>query len=194
MGTWPGHRGYTPTLYEKCHGIFNNHRESGPRFNVSSERRCCFTVQCPRHYTGVLGPTQTTEWAPPAGLTNTSSSSNLVFPGGLPSRYWPGSTLLSFSGQPVLGCGVIWWYEVLTQCQGVKGLLHPKMKNVSLIMCGVAVTLNKSTYTVGVQWILSKMACMNKCPQTSEWAKNLPERCERLINSYRKLLLPSYCC
>ncbi len=33
------HRGYTPTLYEKCHGIFNDHRESGPRFNVSSERR-----------------------------------------------------------------------------------------------------------------------------------------------------------
>ncbi len=61
-----------------------------------------------------LGPTQTTGWAPPAGLTNTSSSSNLVFPGGLPSRHWPVSTLLSFSGQPVLGCRVIWllygWY------------------------------------------------------------------------------------
>ncbi len=28
------------TLYEKCYGIFNDHRESGPRFNVSSERRC----------------------------------------------------------------------------------------------------------------------------------------------------------
>ncbi len=26
-GIWPGHRGYTPTLYEKCHGIFNDHRE-----------------------------------------------------------------------------------------------------------------------------------------------------------------------
>ncbi len=37
MGIWPGHRGYTPTLYEKCHGIFNDHRVSGPRFNVSSE-------------------------------------------------------------------------------------------------------------------------------------------------------------
>jgi len=36
-GVWPGHRGYTPTLYEKCHGIFNDHRESGPRFNVSSK-------------------------------------------------------------------------------------------------------------------------------------------------------------
>ncbi len=29
----------------------------------------------------------------PAVLTNTSSSSNLVFPGGLQSRYWPGITL-----------------------------------------------------------------------------------------------------
>ncbi len=37
MGIWPGHRGYTPTLYEN--GIFIDHRESGPRFNVSSERR-----------------------------------------------------------------------------------------------------------------------------------------------------------
>ncbi len=27
-GFWPGHRGYTSTLYEKCHGIFNDHRES----------------------------------------------------------------------------------------------------------------------------------------------------------------------
>ncbi len=39
VGIWPGHRGYTPSLYEKCHGIFNDHRESGPRFNVSSERQ-----------------------------------------------------------------------------------------------------------------------------------------------------------
>ncbi len=39
--------GLHPTLYEKCHGIFNDHRESGPRFNVSSERRCLLTVWCP---------------------------------------------------------------------------------------------------------------------------------------------------
>ncbi len=69
--------------------------------------------QDPRRYTGALGPTQTTGWAPPAGLTNTSSNSNLVFPGGLPSRYWPGSTLLSFSGQPVLGCRVIWLWHLI---------------------------------------------------------------------------------
>ncbi len=31
--------GLHPTLYKMCHGIFNDHRESGPQFNVSSERR-----------------------------------------------------------------------------------------------------------------------------------------------------------
>ncbi len=34
---WPGHRGYTSTLFEGHPGIFNDQRESGPRFNVSSE-------------------------------------------------------------------------------------------------------------------------------------------------------------
>ncbi len=41
MTCYSGHRGYTPTLYEKCHGIFNDHRELGPRFNVTSERHLC---------------------------------------------------------------------------------------------------------------------------------------------------------
>ncbi len=41
LGRTPG---LHPTLYEKCHGIFNDHRESGPRFNVSSERWCLLTV------------------------------------------------------------------------------------------------------------------------------------------------------
>ncbi len=56
-------------------------------------------------------------------LLSTSSSSNLVFPGGLPSRYWPGSTLLSFSGRPVLGYRVIWLLAICScgwlTCQGV---------------------------------------------------------------------------
>ncbi len=56
----------------------------------------------------ILGVRAHTEWASPAGLTYTSSSSILVFPGGLPSRYWPGSALLSFGGQPVLGSRVMW--------------------------------------------------------------------------------------
>ncbi len=47
-------------FFEGHPGIFNDHRESGARFNVSSERRCLLTVQCPCHYTGALGPTQIT--------------------------------------------------------------------------------------------------------------------------------------
>uniref|UniRef100_A0A0E9X5J3 Uncharacterized protein n=1 Tax=Anguilla anguilla TaxID=7936 RepID=A0A0E9X5J3_ANGAN len=43
-----------PTLCDNCHGICNDHSESGPRFNVSSERRH-FLQQCPRHCTGALG-------------------------------------------------------------------------------------------------------------------------------------------
>ncbi len=38
-GNLARHRGYTSTLYEKCHEIFNDHRESGPPFNISSEGR-----------------------------------------------------------------------------------------------------------------------------------------------------------
>ncbi len=66
-----------------------------------------YSIVSPSLHWGVRTQTQTAGWAPPAGLTNTSSSSYLDFPGCLPSRYWPGSTLLSFSGQPVLGRRVI---------------------------------------------------------------------------------------
>ncbi len=38
--------------------FFNDHRESGPRFNVSSEGRCFLQYSVP--VTGALGPTQTT--------------------------------------------------------------------------------------------------------------------------------------
>ncbi len=40
VGIWPGHQGYTQTLHEKYHEILNDHRESGPRFTISTERRC----------------------------------------------------------------------------------------------------------------------------------------------------------
>ncbi len=53
------------------------------RFNVSSERRYLLQYSVPVTIPGALGPTQTTGWAPPAGLTNTSSNSSLVFPRGL---------------------------------------------------------------------------------------------------------------
>ncbi len=44
---WPGCRGHTSTLFERHPGIFNDHRESGPRFNVSFEGRCFLTVSVP---------------------------------------------------------------------------------------------------------------------------------------------------
>ncbi len=78
----------TPLLYFKRHpGIFYDHRESGPRFSVSSEGRCFLHYSVP---VTILGFRTHTDYRVRAGLTNTSSSSNLVFPGGLPSRYWPG--------------------------------------------------------------------------------------------------------
>ncbi len=50
----------TPLLFFEGHpGIFNDHRESGPRFNVSSKGRCFLQYSVPRHYTGALEPTQT---------------------------------------------------------------------------------------------------------------------------------------
>ncbi len=84
----------------------------GPRFKISSEGLCFFTVSCPLHYTGVLGPTQTEDphRAPPAGLTNTSSSSNLVFTRGLPSRYWPAQPCLASLGNQSWAAG---WYGCL---------------------------------------------------------------------------------
>ncbi len=39
-----GCRGYIPTLFEGHPGIFNDHRESGPRFNISSRGQCLLTV------------------------------------------------------------------------------------------------------------------------------------------------------
>ncbi len=40
--------GETPLLFFEGHpGIFNDHRESGPQFNVSSEGRCFFQYSVP---------------------------------------------------------------------------------------------------------------------------------------------------
>ncbi len=44
---WPGCR-VTPLLFFEGHpGIFNDHRESGPRFNVSSEGRAFYSIVSP---------------------------------------------------------------------------------------------------------------------------------------------------
>ncbi len=48
MGEFGQDTGVTPLLfYDECHGIFNDHRESGPRFNVSSEGRCFLQYSVP---------------------------------------------------------------------------------------------------------------------------------------------------
>ncbi len=58
--------GVTPLLFNgKYHGILE--RESGPRFNASSERWCFLQYSVPVTI-GALGPTQTTKRAPIAGL------------------------------------------------------------------------------------------------------------------------------
>ncbi len=74
--------GVTPLLFFEGHpGIFNDHRESGPRFNISSEGRAFSSIVSPSLYWGIRTHTDHRV------STNTSSNSNLVFPGGLPSRY-----------------------------------------------------------------------------------------------------------
>ncbi len=108
IGKFGQDAGVTPYSFSKDIQGFLMTTESQDLSLTSHPKDGAFYSIVSRHHTGALRPTQTTGWAPPAGLTNTSSSSNLVFPGGLPSRYWPGSALLSFSGQPVLGCRVIW--------------------------------------------------------------------------------------
>ncbi len=47
-----GNLARTPGLYRD--GIFKDHRESGPRFIISSERQCFLIVYCPRLYTGAF--------------------------------------------------------------------------------------------------------------------------------------------
>ncbi len=46
--------GVTPLLfYKKCHVIFNDHRESGPQFNISSETVLFDSIVSPSLYWGV---------------------------------------------------------------------------------------------------------------------------------------------
>ncbi len=52
-GIWPGHWGYTPTLYEKCHGIFNDHRESGPRLTSHLKDGAFYSIVSLSLYWGI---------------------------------------------------------------------------------------------------------------------------------------------
>ncbi len=50
MGEFGQDAGVTPLLFFEGHsGIFNDHRESGPRFNISSEGWCYFIYVFPIH-------------------------------------------------------------------------------------------------------------------------------------------------
>ncbi len=58
-------------------GFFNDHRESGPWFNISYERRCLFdSIVSPSLYWGVRTHTDHRE-STPCWPTNTSSNGNL---------------------------------------------------------------------------------------------------------------------
>ncbi len=57
MGTFGQDAGVTPLLFFEGHpGIFNDHRESGPRFNVSSEGRCFLQYSVPVNTLGRYDP------------------------------------------------------------------------------------------------------------------------------------------
>ncbi len=54
MGKFGQDAGVTPLLFFEGHpGIFNDHRESGPRFNISSEGRCFLQYSVPALYWGI---------------------------------------------------------------------------------------------------------------------------------------------
>jgi len=87
------------TAVKSSHWIFNDHRKSGPRFNISSERQCLLLY--PHHYSGVLGPTYH-RVRHPTGLTNTSSSS---FPRRSPSKAQHCLASVANQSWTTFGCG-----------------------------------------------------------------------------------------
>lgn len=102
--------GEPPTLSDECHGMFNDHSESGPWFNTSSEE-WHLTLHRPHHCTGALDYNiRTSGKTVPYWPSNTTSSSN-VFPGGLQSRYEPilhSAHLLIFSHSAETGYVLVW--------------------------------------------------------------------------------------
>ncbi len=115
---WPGCWGLHSSLFSKdILGFLPESQDLG--LTSLPKDSAFYSIVSLSLYWGVRTPHRP-GWAPPAGLTNTSSNSNLVFPGGLPSRYWPDSTLLSFSGQPVLGCRGIWLLARIVNFNGLQ--------------------------------------------------------------------------
>ncbi len=60
--------GVTPLLfYEKCHGILMTTESQDLGLTSHPKDGAFLQYSVPVDYTGALGPTQTTGWAPPAG-------------------------------------------------------------------------------------------------------------------------------
>ncbi len=53
VGIWPGHRGCTLLFTRSAMGFLNDHRESGPRFNVSPKDGAFYSIVSPSLYWGV---------------------------------------------------------------------------------------------------------------------------------------------
>jgi hypothetical protein len=99
--------GLHPYSYDKWHGIFSDHRESGQPFHVPSKKQHLTQGNVPNHCPGVsfFGP----EWT----VSPTSPPTPFPATSGLSSKDWPGPTLLSFTGKPAVGCRVVCCYALL---------------------------------------------------------------------------------
>ncbi len=78
-GQWREFGQVTPLLFTRSAMGFFMTTESQDLGLTSHPKDGAFWQYSVPVTTGALGPTQTAGWAPPAGLTNTSSSSILVF-------------------------------------------------------------------------------------------------------------------
>ncbi len=106
MGIWPGHRGYTLLFMRSALGFLMTTESQDLGLTSHPKDGAYDSIVSPSLHWGVRTHTDQMVSAPD-GLTNISSNSNLVFPG----VSHPGTDQLSpasFSGQPVLGCRVIW--------------------------------------------------------------------------------------
>ncbi len=106
-GRYIGRPLVTPQLFFEGHPlIFNDHRESGPRFNISSKGRCFLQYSVP---VTILGRYDTDHRvSTPRWSHEHLFQHQPTFPRRSPIQVLTSSTLLSFSGQPVLGNRVIY--------------------------------------------------------------------------------------
>ncbi len=105
IGKYRQDTGVTPLLFFKgLPGIFNDRRESGTRFNVSYEGWCFLQYSVRVTILGHYDPHRP-QGEHPLLVSLTPSSCNLVFPGGLPSRYWPAQPCLASVGNQSWAAG-----------------------------------------------------------------------------------------